>query len=233
MWKTASADWKQIISTSCKFTGPMPPRRLPKTMEAVAELIEEGKVRAAGVCNYSADQVEEALKTVNIVSNQVPYSMVKPQDRTGCNSPGSSKRNFHFTVQSFATRTADRKNTSQLWLSTMVITGRRTVSINRKILIGSMLSCNRSSPLPMGMERPFLNWWSTGLRAACNHLCPGGCPKRRTGKEQCAVARFYTHRRRVQFHQRGSRIIGAGGMIVRFFPRFTNAIINHQLAINN
>lgn len=49
---------------------------IAETMEAVAELIEEGKVRAAGVCNYSADQVEEALKTVNIVSNQVPYSMV-------------------------------------------------------------------------------------------------------------------------------------------------------------
>jgi aryl-alcohol dehydrogenase-like predicted oxidoreductase len=49
---------------------------ISETMEAVAKLIEEGKVRAAGVCNYTADQVEEALKTVNIVSNQVPYSMV-------------------------------------------------------------------------------------------------------------------------------------------------------------
>lgn len=47
-----------------------------ETMGEVARLIKEGKVRAAGVCNYSAQQVEEALKTVNIVSNQVPYSMV-------------------------------------------------------------------------------------------------------------------------------------------------------------
>ncbi|MBL0742573.1 aldo/keto reductase [Chryseolinea lacunae] len=49
---------------------------IAETMEAVALLIEQGKVRAAGVCNYSAEQVSEALKTVNIVSNQVPYSLV-------------------------------------------------------------------------------------------------------------------------------------------------------------
>jgi aryl-alcohol dehydrogenase-like predicted oxidoreductase len=49
---------------------------ISETMAAVAKLIEQGKVRAAGVCNYSAQQMEEALKTVNIVSNQIPYSMV-------------------------------------------------------------------------------------------------------------------------------------------------------------
>lgn len=47
-----------------------------ETMSAVAKLIEQGKVRAAGVCNYNVSQVEEALKAVNIVSNQVPYSMI-------------------------------------------------------------------------------------------------------------------------------------------------------------
>jgi aryl-alcohol dehydrogenase-like predicted oxidoreductase len=49
---------------------------ISETMGEVAKLISEGKVRAAGVCNYNVQQVEEALKTVNIVSNQVPYSMV-------------------------------------------------------------------------------------------------------------------------------------------------------------
>jgi aryl-alcohol dehydrogenase-like predicted oxidoreductase len=49
---------------------------IAETMGEVAALIREGKVRAAGVCNYSAQQVDEALKTVRIVSNQVPYSMV-------------------------------------------------------------------------------------------------------------------------------------------------------------
>jgi aryl-alcohol dehydrogenase-like predicted oxidoreductase len=49
---------------------------ISETMEAVATLMEQGKVRAAGVCNYSAAQVDEALKTLSIVSNQVPYSLV-------------------------------------------------------------------------------------------------------------------------------------------------------------
>lgn len=49
---------------------------ISETMEAVATLIQQGKVRAAGVCNYNVDQVNEALKTLRIVSNQVPYSMI-------------------------------------------------------------------------------------------------------------------------------------------------------------
>lgn len=49
---------------------------ISETMEAVASLIKQGKVRAAGVCNYNAEQVDEALKTLSIVSNQVPYSMI-------------------------------------------------------------------------------------------------------------------------------------------------------------
>jgi aryl-alcohol dehydrogenase-like predicted oxidoreductase len=47
-----------------------------ETMGAVAKLIEQGKVRAAGVCNYNTEQVDEALKTVKLASNQVPYSMI-------------------------------------------------------------------------------------------------------------------------------------------------------------
>jgi len=50
---------------------------IQETMEAVAQLIQQGKVRHAGVCNYSADQVKEASKYVDIISDQVPYSMVK------------------------------------------------------------------------------------------------------------------------------------------------------------
>ncbi|MHA7944415.1 aldo/keto reductase [Formosa sp. 3Alg 14/1] len=49
---------------------------IQETMEAVAQLIKDGKVRYAGVSNYSVDQLKEAKKYVDIVSNQVPYSMV-------------------------------------------------------------------------------------------------------------------------------------------------------------
>ena len=49
---------------------------ISETFEAVERLIEQGKIRAAGVCNYNVEQVEEALKTVQLASNQVPYSMI-------------------------------------------------------------------------------------------------------------------------------------------------------------
>ncbi len=49
---------------------------ISETFEAVARLIEQGKVRYAGVCNYSAAQMAEAEKACPIVSNQIPYSMV-------------------------------------------------------------------------------------------------------------------------------------------------------------
>ncbi|TZF83205.1 aldo/keto reductase [Pedobacter sp. BS3] len=50
---------------------------IDETMETVARLIEQGKVRAAGVCNYSVQQMQEAEKTIKLASNQVPYSMLK------------------------------------------------------------------------------------------------------------------------------------------------------------
>src|SRR4051812_33578572 len=50
---------------------------ISETFEAVQRLIEQGKVRAAGVCNYNVQQVEEACRSINLASNQVPYSMIK------------------------------------------------------------------------------------------------------------------------------------------------------------
>ncbi len=50
---------------------------IDETMEAVQRLIEQGKVRAAGVSNYSVAQMEEAEKTIQLASNQMPYSMLK------------------------------------------------------------------------------------------------------------------------------------------------------------
>jgi aryl-alcohol dehydrogenase-like predicted oxidoreductase len=49
---------------------------IEETMEAISKLIQQGKIRYAGVCNYNAEQLKEARKYINIVSNQVPYSMV-------------------------------------------------------------------------------------------------------------------------------------------------------------
>jgi aryl-alcohol dehydrogenase-like predicted oxidoreductase len=50
---------------------------IEESMEAVSRLIEQGKVRYAGVCNYDAAQLAEAEKYITLASDQVPYSMVK------------------------------------------------------------------------------------------------------------------------------------------------------------
>lgn len=49
---------------------------ISETMEALETLIQQGKIRAAGVSNYSLNQIQEARKTLNIASNQVGYSML-------------------------------------------------------------------------------------------------------------------------------------------------------------
>lgn len=54
-----------------------PTTPIDETMEAVARLLEQGKIRAAGVCNYTADQMRTAEQTVKLATNQVPYSMVE------------------------------------------------------------------------------------------------------------------------------------------------------------
>jgi len=50
--------------------------RIAETMEALLRLQEQGKIRAAGVCNYSKALMQEAEQTINLASDQVPYSMV-------------------------------------------------------------------------------------------------------------------------------------------------------------
>jgi aryl-alcohol dehydrogenase-like predicted oxidoreductase len=47
-----------------------------ETMEAMQRLMEQGKIKAAGVCNYPLELMKEAEKTISLTSNQVPYSMV-------------------------------------------------------------------------------------------------------------------------------------------------------------
>jgi len=54
-----------------------PTTPIQETMEAVAQLIKEGKVRYAGVCNYNVALMKEAAKYIDLVSDQVSYSMVK------------------------------------------------------------------------------------------------------------------------------------------------------------
>ncbi|MEA3462371.1 MAG: aldo/keto reductase [Bacteroidota bacterium] len=50
---------------------------IEEAMEAFRILQEQGKIRAAGVSNYSVEQMERASTVVELSSNQVPYSMVR------------------------------------------------------------------------------------------------------------------------------------------------------------
>ncbi|HTK21461.1 MAG TPA: aldo/keto reductase [Mucilaginibacter sp.] len=47
-----------------------------ETMEAMIKLKEQGKIKEAGVCNYSASQMKKADETYRLASDQVPYSMI-------------------------------------------------------------------------------------------------------------------------------------------------------------
>lgn len=49
---------------------------IAETMEALDLLIQQGKIRAAGVSNYDVEQVTEAREKLNIASDQVGYSML-------------------------------------------------------------------------------------------------------------------------------------------------------------
>jgi aryl-alcohol dehydrogenase-like predicted oxidoreductase len=66
-----------------------PSRRIsiPSLMEHLADAIEAGKVRAAGVSNYSAEQMRQAHaalaeRGIPLASNQVEYSLLNRQPET-------------------------------------------------------------------------------------------------------------------------------------------------------
>ncbi len=50
---------------------------IEETFEAVLRLQEQGKIRAAGVCNYNVEQMRTADAVISLASNQVPFSMVE------------------------------------------------------------------------------------------------------------------------------------------------------------
>src|SRR6478735_4377910 len=50
---------------------------IEETMEALVLLQQQGKIRAAGVSNYSVEQMKTAETIIPLASNQVPYSMVR------------------------------------------------------------------------------------------------------------------------------------------------------------
>jgi aryl-alcohol dehydrogenase-like predicted oxidoreductase len=58
----------------CHWRDPTTP--LDETMEALDQLLKEGKILAAGVSNFSVEEIDQANKIVPVASDQPPYSMV-------------------------------------------------------------------------------------------------------------------------------------------------------------
>ena len=56
---------------------PRPDEQLESAWEVVGQLVKEGKVRYAGVCNFSVAQLERILPVHPVASLQPPYSMLR------------------------------------------------------------------------------------------------------------------------------------------------------------
>jgi aryl-alcohol dehydrogenase-like predicted oxidoreductase len=54
-----------------------PTTPVEETMEALSILLEQGKIRSAGVSNYTLEETKKALAALPIVCNQLPYSMLE------------------------------------------------------------------------------------------------------------------------------------------------------------
>ncbi len=58
---------------------PEPPEDIDEGWQTVMKLKEEGKIRWAGVSNFSAEQMAQVSKFGSITSLQPPYSMIRPE----------------------------------------------------------------------------------------------------------------------------------------------------------
>lgn len=70
--KRLQTDYIDLLQ--CHWRDPSTP--VEETMEAVAQLIKEGKVRASGVSNFTPEDMEKANKVCPLASDQPPYSMI-------------------------------------------------------------------------------------------------------------------------------------------------------------
>ena len=70
-----------------------------ESMEAIAQLLKQGKIRAAGVSNFSPEDMEAAARVVPVASDQPPYSMVR-RDIEADVLPYCRKRNIGVIVYS-------------------------------------------------------------------------------------------------------------------------------------
>lgn len=99
-WRLSKGDLKSALKNSLKRIGvdhidlyqmhwPFPPVPIPSWMDAMADAVADGLVRAVGVSNYSPVQTQLAFDTlaahnIPLASNQVKYNLLdRRPDRSG------------------------------------------------------------------------------------------------------------------------------------------------------
>ena len=86
--RSAASASSASISTSS--TGPTrPARAVEDSWAEMARLIEEGKVRAAGVSNFDVDLLERCEAVRHVDSLQPPFSLIRRQAADGGDPPGA------------------------------------------------------------------------------------------------------------------------------------------------
>lgn len=108
-WRLSKGELKRALNNSLKRIGisqvdlyqmhwPFPPVRISSWMEAMADVVADGLIKAVGVSNYSPNQTEIAFDTlaqhnIPLASNQVKFNLLdRHPDRSGlvdkCNKLG-------------------------------------------------------------------------------------------------------------------------------------------------
>jgi aryl-alcohol dehydrogenase-like predicted oxidoreductase len=108
-WRLSKGDFRKALKRSLNRLGvehidlyqmhwPFPPVPIPTWMDAMADAVDDGLVRAVGVSNYSPRQVQIAYESLSrhkipLASNQVRYSLLERQPETSgllelCNQLG-------------------------------------------------------------------------------------------------------------------------------------------------
>ena len=86
--RIAASACRPTTSTSTSRTSDDPDTPLEETLEAFGELIKQGKVRAIGASNYSAERLAEALE-VSSARTACRATRASSRTTTSSNAPGS------------------------------------------------------------------------------------------------------------------------------------------------
>ncbi len=172
---------------------------ISETMEAMELLIQQGKVRAAGVSNYNVAQMEEASRTLKLASNQVSYSMLNRAIENDL-VPYSLENNSGIIVYSPMERglltgkyfkdnkLKDNDHRNGYFSQFDLHKVKTFLEKNRTDRSGK-----RGKPFSIGIKMDYIT--------ASHHRCTGGSKKCRTSHRQCQNNGHQPFSGRIELHQ--------------------------------